>query len=304
MTNLNNNESALIYGMSLQQTAAAPRNVAPGITTEPIGFTNWSGFSGSLSVEAEGSPTPAYQWYRNNLPVAGATAAALAFSSLAATNSGSYFVTVTNVAGTTNSSVVIVDVLSGTNVISSTLSQVQLPATGTDAAANLNTSSNYLCALDFGSAPFSGQVNGVLLTPVVLTGTSQSGYDPNYGGTWTASTTDGNGFKDVAGGGAAIGAQADGAMASVLAGASYLGVAPVASSATLDFGGLSPGAKYALRYYYRQWDSGDSPTRPVQFTLNGDGTNAVFQTDEDIGGAFYPRVRLHRREQFRITSID
>jgi len=72
-------------------------------------------------------------------------------------------------------------------------------------------------------------------------------------------------------------------MASVLTGASYLGVAPTNTTATFSFGGLTFGAKYALRYYYKQWVV-DSPFRMVQFTFNGDGTNAVFQTDEDIGG--------------------
>ena len=197
MTNLNDNESALLYGMSLQQTASAGPNTNPSI------------------------------------------------------------------------------------------SQVLLPATGTDAATGIGTGSNYLCVLSFGASAFSGSLNGIAFTPVNLTGLTQSGADLNYGGTWTASTTDANGFKDVAGGGASVSAQADGIMAAVLAGASYLGVAPVAASATLNFGWLAPGERYLLRYYYRQWDAGDSPPRPVRFIFNGDGTNAVFQTDQDLGGAYY-----------------
>jgi hypothetical protein len=66
-----------------------------------------------------------------------------------------------------------------------------------------------------------------------------------------------------------------------------LGTAPVGAAATLNLGGLAPGAQYALRYYYRQYDAGDAPTRPVQFVFNGNGANTVFQTDEDVGGAFY-----------------
>ena len=136
----------------------------------------------------------------------------------------------------------IVGVLAGTNVISPTLSQVQLPATGTDAATGIGTGSNYLCVLAFAASAFSGAINGINFTPVSLSGATQSGYDPNYGGTWTASTTDANGFKDVTGGSPAnLDAQADGNMASVLTGASYLGVAPVATTATLNFGGLAPG---------------------------------------------------------------
>src|ERR1039458_1911533 len=142
--------------------------------------------------------------------------------------------------------------------------------------------------LDSAASAFSGAINGINFTPVSLSGATQSGVDSNYGGTWTASTTDVNGFKDVTGGSPAhLNTQADGNMASVLTGASYLGVAPVATTATFTFGGLAPGTRHSLRYYYRQWDAGDSPPRPVQFVFNGDGTNATFLTDEDVGGAYY-----------------
>ena len=294
LTNLVANESVMLYGMSLQQTAGPPPPlVAAAITTQPVGFTNWVGSTNSLSVVATGNPMPTYQWYQNNLLLSGATSPTLTFSPLDPTNAGTYYVIVQNttnsVVNSVQSSNAFVGVLANnpiTNVISSTLSQVALPPTGTDAATGIDPGGTYLCVLDFGTAAFSGQVNGVTFTPVSLL-TTQSGTDPNYGGTWTASTTDANGFKSVAGGGATpVPGQADGNMASVLTGASYLGVAPTNTTATFSFGGLASGAKYALRYYYQQWTA-DSPLRMVQFTFNGDGTNAVFQTDEDIGGAYY-----------------
>jgi len=284
----------MVYGMTLQQTAGPPPPlVAAVIHTQPVGFTNCAGLTNSLSVGASRNPAPTYQWYQNNLPLPGATSLTLSFSPLDPTNAGSYYVIVQNttnsVVNSVQSSTVSVGVLADnptTNIISATLSQVTLPPIGTDAATGIDPGGTYLCVLDFGTSAFGGAVNGIDFTPVSLTGTSQSGTDPNYGGTWTASTTDANGFKDVAGGG--LGGQADGTMASVLTGASYLGVAPTNTTATLSFGGLTLGAKYALRYYYKQWTV-DSPLRMVQFTFNGDGTNAVFQTDEDIGGggAYY-----------------
>jgi hypothetical protein len=276
----------LIYAITLQQTAAGPAS-APVIDSQPAGFTNWAGFSASLSVFAAGSPAPAYQWFQNNVPLAGETNLLLSFSALDVTNAGSYDVVVSNAVGVVTSSVVTVGVLAGTNVISPTLWQVQLPSSGTDAATGIGVGSNYLCALDFGSAAFSGAVNGITFTPVNLTGTNQSGADPNYGGTWQFSTTDTNGFKDVNGGGAAVGLQADPNMEFVLNGASYLGVAPVATTATLNFGALDAGAQYLLCYYYRQWDANDNLPRPVQFAFNGNGANSVFETDEDLGGAYY-----------------
>jgi len=187
---------------------------------------------------------------------------------------------------------VLLSLLATASIRAGAIAVVALPATGTDAATGINstigTNTNYLCVLAFAGSAFSGAVNGINFTPVNLDGATQSGYDPNYGGTWTASTTDSLGFKDVTGGSPAnLNTQANGNMAFVLTGASYLGVAPVATTATLNFGYLTPGALYSLRYYYRQWDTGDSPTRPVQFIFNGDGSNATFQTDEDIGGAYY-----------------
>jgi hypothetical protein len=284
------NYGPMIYAITLQQTAAAPpAPVAPSISAQPVGFTNWAGSSGSLSVSASGSPAPAYQWYQNSSPLAGATSAVLSFSPLDPTNAGSYYVAITNVAGMTNSSVVSVGVLSGTNVISPTLSQVQLPATGTDAATGIGTGSGYLCVLDFGQSAAQVAVGGIMFTPVNLASgtTNQSGVDPNYGGTWTATTTDAAGFRDVAGGGASVTAQADGSMVYVLTGASYVSVAPMATSVAFDFGGLAPSAQYSLCYYYRQWTAGDSPTRPIQFTFNGDtSTNGTCTVDEDAGGAY------------------
>jgi len=112
MTNLVANESVMVSGMSLQQTGAPPAPVAPTITEQPVGLTNYAGQRVSLSVGASGYPPPAYQWYQNGLPLSGATNYLIATSDLDATNAGSYDVIITNVAGAVTSSVVSVAVLS------------------------------------------------------------------------------------------------------------------------------------------------------------------------------------------------
>jgi hypothetical protein len=283
------NYGPMIYAITLQQTAAAPALVAPVINTQPVGFTNWIGLSGSLSVTASGNPSPTYQWYQDGSQLSGQTTAILSLSPLATANAGSYYVIVQNttnsVVNSVQSSTVSVGVI-GTNVFSPTLSQVQLPASGTDVATGIGNGTNYLCVLDFGLSAYAATINGIIFTPVNLGSvTNLSGVDPNYGGTWTASTTDTAGFRNVAGGGASI--PADGQMLLVLAGASYVSVAPEATTITFDFGGLTPGAQYSLCYYFRQYVTGDSPTRPVQFTFNGDTTtNGTCTVDEDIGGAY------------------
>jgi hypothetical protein len=306
MTNIIANESAMAYAISILQTAPAVTNSAPSITSQPVGFTNWVGLSGSLSVSANGTPAPSYQWYQNNAALGGQTNLALNFNPLVATNSGSYYVAVSNVAGTTNSAVAVVDVLVGTNVIiSNTLSQVQLPATGTDAATGIGSgaNTNYLCVLDFGPAGVASAatINGINFTPVTLASsvTSQNGVDPNYGGSWSVTTSDTDGFINFVTTGNAssfndetsdVTWQSDGNMQSVLTPSSTLvqyGVGTLSNTISFNFGGLALEGQYALRYYFRQWDTNDFPPRPVLFTFNGNGTNSSTEIDEEVGGAYY-----------------
>jgi hypothetical protein len=72
-------------------------------------------------------------------------------------------------------------------------------------------------------------------------------------------------------------------MASLLADFTYLnGTVVPGDSTTLTLGGIKPGGEYVLRYYYRKWDV----NRVIRFTLNGQGSNEVVQTDLDLGGAY------------------
>jgi hypothetical protein len=117
MTNEYSTESPLIYGTSLQETAPPETFVAPAISTQPVGFTNYAGQTVSLSVGASGAPSPTYQWYQGNSALTGATNFSLVFSPLDPTNAGSYYVVVSNyyavsnLAGAVTSSVVSVVVL-------------------------------------------------------------------------------------------------------------------------------------------------------------------------------------------------
>ncbi len=183
------------------------------------------------------------------------------------------------------------------------ITQVSLPATGSDAASGISTSVNYLCALDFGNNTSAISVAGVPFQQLSLTGKGSgvdnrhpvfSGTDANYGGTWTltADFSDGsNGLAGISNAGAA--SQADGAMQGLLSDFTFLSGSGVAvnDTATLTFGGLTPGASYASRFYYRQWDTGGSfPRRPIDFVFNGEGTAEAFSEnplDLDAGGAGY-----------------
>ena len=81
---------------------------APIVTTQPASLAQPAGSAASLSVVASGSPT--FQWRKNGANIPGATAATLSFASLAAADTASYDVVVTNPAGsvTSNAATVVV----------------------------------------------------------------------------------------------------------------------------------------------------------------------------------------------------
>ena len=76
----------------------------PTITSQPAGITNIAGSSPTFSVTAGGTPAPAFQWkFNTNTVLAGATGTTLSLTNVRARQAGTYSVTVTNLAGATNS---------------------------------------------------------------------------------------------------------------------------------------------------------------------------------------------------------
>lgn len=85
--------------------------VSPGITNQPVSAVVTNSQAASFSVLAGGVPAPSYQWFFNGSPIAlsanaTANSATLSFAHAAPTNTGSYYVQVSNAAGTTNSAAV------------------------------------------------------------------------------------------------------------------------------------------------------------------------------------------------------
>lgn len=290
------NRAVRLYAAALQQISAP--QIAPQFLQQPQGFTNWMGAAGSLNASATGTVPIRYQWYQGNVPLAGETNTSLSFPSLAGINTGAYTVVATNLAGAATGSVANVFVVTnGVWTYTPSISVVQIPAIGSDAASGLAATNTYLAALDFGDDTSALTINGVNFTQVSVagngTGTAAepvfSGVDATYGGSWslTASNTAGNaaGFAgldfDAVGN---VGLQADGNLQLLLTDITYIfGAMPPGNFGRLTLGGLTPGAKYSLRYYYRQW----SANRPIDFTFNGHGTNETVRVDLDAGGANY-----------------
>ena len=74
----------------------------PTITTQPAGGYYLAGQPGQVSVAASGAQLE-YQWYKDGALIPGATDASIGSTSLTADHSGTYYVTVSNPAGNTNS---------------------------------------------------------------------------------------------------------------------------------------------------------------------------------------------------------
>ena len=76
---------------------------APTITSQPVSSTLQAGQTFTVSVSATGVPSPSYQWYKGNTAINGATSSSYQINSVASTDSGSYFVVVSNSVGSITS---------------------------------------------------------------------------------------------------------------------------------------------------------------------------------------------------------
>jgi hypothetical protein len=75
----------------------------PAIVQQPASVRTAFGGQAALTVQATGSPPLAYQWYRNNTLIPGATGPGLNFSTAGSALAGTYHVLITNGAGTLKS---------------------------------------------------------------------------------------------------------------------------------------------------------------------------------------------------------
>lgn len=81
----------------------------PQVTQDPQGGRFPVGSRVELSVVATGEPPLSYQWYRNNVPIAGATSPTYVILNFSQSDAGDYFCVVTNECGADTSGVVRVE---------------------------------------------------------------------------------------------------------------------------------------------------------------------------------------------------
>ncbi len=83
----------------LTLNVSVPDLSLPRLTSQPMGATILQNGSVTLAAAAVGAPSPTYQWTRNGVPLAGATAVTLTFASAQPSDAGTYTLTAVNTAG-------------------------------------------------------------------------------------------------------------------------------------------------------------------------------------------------------------
>jgi hypothetical protein len=89
--------------VTLTVTEPAPVAVAPTITQQPASLSVDLGSSATFTVSASGTPAPSYQWEKNGVPIAGATASVLTLDAVTLADAANYRVVVGNTAGSVTS---------------------------------------------------------------------------------------------------------------------------------------------------------------------------------------------------------
>jgi hypothetical protein len=118
----------------------------PTITGQPQSSVNTAGETVSFTVTANGTGPLSYQWSKDGSVILGATAATLTLPNVSADNSGTYAVTITNLAGSVTSSGAILTVITLPTITIQPASVTNVA--GTTASFNVGAS---------GTAPLSYQ---------------------------------------------------------------------------------------------------------------------------------------------------
>jgi hypothetical protein len=101
--------SIAVSGSNIVLTPS-PAVGVPAITRQPVGATLAQGDSYVLTVVASGAVPLTYQWRKDTVPIAGATAASLALNAVKPLDAAGYSVVVTNAQGSATSAAAVISV--------------------------------------------------------------------------------------------------------------------------------------------------------------------------------------------------
>jgi hypothetical protein len=104
----NSVNSATSNGATLTVNAAT---AAPVITTQPLDQTVIAGASVTFTAAASGNPAPTFQWQKNGVAIAGATASSYSIAGVTGSDATNYKVVATNSVGSASSNVALLVVI-------------------------------------------------------------------------------------------------------------------------------------------------------------------------------------------------
>jgi hypothetical protein len=98
-------------GSLLSPPATLSVNARPVITGQPLSQVVFAGNDAGFGVGATGTPPFTYQWFHNNLPIAGATNSTFTLTKAVLADAGNFNVTISNAGGSTVSELALLTVL-------------------------------------------------------------------------------------------------------------------------------------------------------------------------------------------------
>jgi hypothetical protein len=158
----------------------------PVIGTSPGAQTVNAGQSVTFTVAATAPLAMTYQWFKDNVAIAGATAASYTIATVSASDAGSYSVAVTDPAGTVTTASAaltvktppLINSASGAVFIATQLGSFTVQASGTPAPTFVATGLPAWASLDPTTGIISGTPAGVSGSPYSITITASNGVSP------------------------------------------------------------------------------------------------------------------------------
>jgi hypothetical protein len=295
-TVVNTNAGSYALTVSNPLSTNTTRAAVLTVSNTPVSFSDPSQPTDQVVVEGQavtvgavvaGSPPMQFQWYQNNNAISGATNVSYTMPAIGMTNKGTYYVRVTNPAGSTNSRIATITVLADkvapvVTSISASATQVILTFSKPVDSATAGNAAKY--QISGGVSVIGATPNPLDATQVTLT----TGSALSFGTVYTVSI---NGVKDLFGN--VVNTTASFARNITIDGSfgDWDGLTPVYSGPIGTDGAADFKDIYvyndANNYYFRVTLWHDIPPASGQFPAY---VNMFFNTDNDTNTGYAPSV--------------
>jgi hypothetical protein len=152
----------------------------PLITSQPVNVTNVAGSTVTFSVGVNSAAPVSYQWFKGGIAIPNSSNASLTLTSISATDSGNYTVTVTNIAGTAISSAATLTVIAPPVITSQPASVTNIAGTTVILSVGVNSAAPVFYQWFKSGAALSGANNASLTV---------TNFSATYAGIYTVTVT-------------------------------------------------------------------------------------------------------------------